>query len=115
LTDTGKLIIRHEESTLYFTILCDIDHHGAKDLRQSMDSAIFFYRPQSCVIDLSQVEFMDSSGLGLILGRRAVTEEIGASLILEDPGAGVQKILNLAGMERLITIRYGGSHEKLRK
>ena len=115
MTDTGKLMIRHEDTTLHFTILCDVDHHGAGDLRQSMDSAIYFYRPKTCVIDLSRVDFMDSSGLGLILGRRAVAEEISATLILQDPSAGVQKILNLAGMERLITIRYGGSHEKVRK
>ena len=114
MVETGNLTIHHDGSALRFGILGDVDHHGAKDLRQSMDSALYFYRPTTCVIDLSRVEFMDSSGLGLILGRRACTEEIGATLILEDPSEGVQKILALAGMERLITIRYGGTHEKNR-
>lgn len=114
MVETGNLTIHHDGSTLRFGILGDVDHHGAKDLRQSMDSALYFYRPSTCVIDLSRVEFMDSSGLGLILGRRACAEEIGATLILEDPSEGVQKILALAGMERLITIRYGGTHEKNR-
>ena len=115
MAETGNLTIRHEDSTLYFTILGDIDHHGAKELRQSMDSALFFYRPSICVINLARVEFMDSSGLGLILGRQSGAEEIGAELILEDPSDTVKKILGLAGIERLIKIRYGGSNEKVRK
>lgn len=113
MAETGNLTIRQEDATLRFTILGDIDHHGAKDLRESMDSALFFYRPSVCVINLSRVEFMDSSGLGLILGRRTGAEEIGAELILEDPSESVKKILGLAGIERLIKIRYGGNDEKI--
>lgn len=115
MAETGNLTIRQEDATLRFTILGDIDHHGAKDLRESMDSALYFYRPSICVINLSRVEFMDSSGLGLILGRRAGAEELGAELVLEDPSENVMKILNLAGIERLIKIKHGGTNEKVRE
>lgn len=108
LAEAGNLIIRSEEALLHFTILGDIDHHGAKDLRESMDSALFFYRPSRCVINLSRVDFMDSSGLGLILGRYATAGDLGTSLCLEDPSEGVKKILDLAGIERLIDIKSGG-------
>ena len=92
----------------------DLDHHNAEYIRELADCYLEKYPINRILFDFTGVEFMDSSGLGLILGRRACAEEIGATLILEDPSEGVQKILALAGMERLITIRYGGTHEKNR-
>lgn len=104
LAEAGNLIIRSEESCLYFTILGDIDHHGAKDLRESMDSALFFYRPSRCVINLSQVDFMDSSGLGLMMGRYALMQRLGGRFVLCHPTEQVLRIVRMAGMERMITI-----------
>ena len=76
-------------------------HHGAKDLRQSMDSALYFYRPSTCVIDLSRVEFMDSSGLGLILGRCSVAEGIGASVRVTGASDQLMRLIRLSGLERV--------------
>ena len=104
MVETGNLTIHHDGSTLRFGILGDVDHHGAKDLRQSMDSALYFYRPSTCVIDLSRVEFMDSSGLGLIMGRYALVKQYGGTLAVLDPSPAVLKIIRLAGMERMISI-----------
>ena len=55
-------------------ILCvklsgDIDHHSAKSVRDSVDDLIRRNNPLEFELDLSAVEFMDSSGLGLVLGR----------------------------------------------
>ena len=47
----------------------EIDHHSALVLREEADSLIYRFRPQEVAIDLSTIEFMDSSGLGLLLGR----------------------------------------------
>lgn len=82
----------------------EIDHHSAKPLREEIDRAIFYHRPQTLVLSLSEVSFMDSSGLGLILGRLTRIKELGGELVIADPNLQVMKILRLAGLERKIRI-----------
>lgn len=99
-----NLIMNYSDGVLIAKILGDIDHHGAKHIRDSIDSCIFDKKPESVYLDLSEVEFMDSSGLGLILGRYNTACEIGASLKIFSPSKSVRKILELAGIERIIKI-----------
>ena len=58
---TGKTLIVFLEG--------DIDHHNARPIRSRIDTKVYIQRPDELIIDLSHVSFMDSSGLGLILGR----------------------------------------------
>ena len=89
---------------LHISISGDIDHHGAKYIRDEIDKAIFYFRPKLSVIDLSEVSFMDSSGLGLILGRYTRMKEIGGELRILDPSKETEKIIRLAGLEKYIPI-----------
>ncbi len=93
------------ESTLRFYLTGEIDHHTAKAVREKMDEDIFFHRPKVTVIVLGNLDFMDSSGLGLILGRYTKMKELGGKLILEDPTPAIAKILRLAGVDKLIEVR----------
>lgn len=103
-----------KEERLYSCEVCDeemvvkllgeMDHHNAKELRGEVDSLILEYRPQRVVLDLSEISFMDSSGLGFIMGRYSLAKELGASLVLRAPTPAVMKIITLAGMERMIKI-----------
>lgn len=84
----------------------EIDHHSARSFRQSIDELLYYYRPKNVALDLSQISFMDSSGLGLILGRFTLARELGGVLRVVDPTEEVMKILDLAGTSRLIKIDY---------
>lgn len=86
------------------TLHGDIDHHSAVQLRVDLDRLLCAERPGCLWLNLSAVDFMDSSGLGLILGRFNLMQELGGRMILRAPGARIAKILHLAGLERLITI-----------
>ena len=81
-----KTRFSYQDSTLTVKILGDIDHHNAKAVREEADKIIFGRKPRLILLDLSAVEFMDSSGLGLILGRFNLAEEIGADYTLTDKG-----------------------------
>ena len=50
-------------------ISCEIDHHTASRLRARIDRELFVERPRMLYLDFSEVRFMDSSGIALILGR----------------------------------------------
>ena len=102
-----KLKFVYENDTLTIKVIGDIDHHSAQGVRSIADGVIFEKRPRLVILDLSAVEFMDSSGLGLILGRYNASEEIGAEFKIYKPARNVQRVLELAGIERIIKIEGG--------
>ena len=93
-----------KDGVLEIKLSGEIDHHSAVSVRADIDSLIFENRPQRTVLDLSDISFMDSSGLGLIMGRYALIKDFGGTLSLRAPTVAVMKILTLAGMERMIKI-----------
>ena len=101
-----SVVCTAEGGVLRAKILGEVDHHGAKDLRDAIDDAILAERPKKVVLDLSAVDFMDSSGLGLIMGRFALVRRYGGKLAVADPSAAVLKMMQLAGMEKMIPIKY---------
>ena len=84
----------------------ELDHHSAVAIRTQMDDMIKQLRPRVLDIDMSVIDFMDSSGLGLIMGRYAAMKDIGGSIRVIDPSPRVSKIMTLAGMERIIEVCY---------
>ena len=82
----------------------EIDHHTCRPMREELDRLLYLHRPRTLIIDLRAVSFMDSSGLGLILGRFSKASEIGTECILRNPNEHVTKILDVAGIGRLMRI-----------
>ena len=93
-------------SILSVHIRGEIDHHTASSIRQGIDATLFEKRPSKLILDLSAVSFMDSSGLGLIMGRYSVMKELGGDMTVWNPSPETRAILTLAGMERLVKIEY---------
>lgn len=89
---------------LEIMLLGEIDHHNAVDLRLEADRLISEYRPKTVMLNLEKIDFMDSSGLGFIMGRMALVKKNGGILIVKSPSQSVQKICRLAGLERLVKI-----------
>ncbi len=84
----------------------EIDHHTAVSVRRDIDALLYERRPTRLMLDLSAVGFMDSSGLGLIMGRLSLLREWGGELTIWNPSPEVCGILALAGMERMVRIEY---------
>ena len=80
---------------------CEIDHHTSRKLREKIDKAIFEYRPGSLVLDFREVKFMDSAGIGLVLGRCALCATLGAEVRLTRLSEPLYKLMRLAGIERV--------------
>lgn len=97
--------INYGNYTLNVKIKGDIDHHSAKGVRERIDESIILNKPRFVILDLSSVDFMDSSGLGLILGRYNSSMNVGARLILYKPTKRIKRILEMAGIERIIEIK----------
>ncbi len=102
----GKASFTYEETGLFLRIKLkgDIDHHSAVAVRSGMDTLLYQKRPRRLYLDLSGVDFMDSSGLGLIMGRYALMKEIGGDVVVCEPSPAVERMLRLAGLERVVRI-----------
>ena len=96
------LNLSYSEETMTAAIGGEIDHHRAVIIRGKIDEAMYAYMPKTLVFDVGRVDFMDSSGLGLIMGRLAKAKEIGAVLIVRNPSARVKRMLKMAGLDRMI-------------
>ena len=97
-----NLSLLYSDDTLIAALRGEIDHHSAIAIRKRIDDELFSKRPQTLTIDIGEVDFMDSSGLGLIMGRLAKAREIGASLTVANPSARAARMFKMAGLERLI-------------
>jgi len=105
-------MIKNREALKYKTdgdrleiiLLGEIDHHNAVALRREADGLITKHCPKTVLLNLEKIDFMDSSGLGFIMGRMSLAEKNGGKLIIKKPSRSVQKICRLAGLERLVKI-----------
>ena len=89
----------------------EIDHHSAKPLREEIDSAIIRVQPELLELDFSAVSFMDSSGIGLIMGRCRLMEEHGGSVRICGASGHLKKVLKLSGIDRIAAVETAKTKE----
>ncbi|MCR4925877.1 MAG: anti-sigma factor antagonist [Clostridiales bacterium] len=83
----------------------DIDHHTAAPIRSKIDEIISLQKPSLLIIDFNDVSFMDSSGIGLVLGRYRLMNELGGKVRVENLSKSVYKVMSLSGMDKLVEIK----------
>ena len=82
----------------------EIDHHIAKELRRDIDFAVREFQPEELVLDFAEVGFMDSSGIGLVMGRYKLMKETGGKVIVKNPQNQIKKVMRLSGIDKLAAI-----------
>ena len=93
-----------EDKLLVFKITEDIDDHSVQKIRRRADYEIERYMPKRVVFDFDSVTFMDSAGIGLLIGRYKFTNLLGGRLEIANLTQSVQKIFEMSGILKLITI-----------
>ena len=96
--------ITFNADTLIARLDGEIDHHTAKGTREQIDIEIENNHPKTLILDFSDVSFMDSSGIGLIMGRYKSMKAIGGEVTIKNPSPNTLRVLKLAGMDRLAKI-----------
>ncbi|MDR1674639.1 MAG: anti-sigma factor antagonist [Oscillospiraceae bacterium] len=99
------MILKQHERGLTVLLDGEIDHHASKTIREEIDTAIYETVPDELVLDFSIVSFMDSSGIGLVLGRYKVMHENGGSIVIEGATQPIVKVMKLSGVDKLARIR----------
>lgn len=99
-----KLDINNESGIAVAKLSGEIDHHNALDLRRELDRYIISAQPGTLRMDFRGVTFMDSSGVGLIMGRSKLMKECGGKLEVSGPQPYIRRVLKLSGIDRIVRI-----------
>lgn len=93
-----------EKDKLYLKLSGEVDHHAVKGVREQIDELIIKNRPKTLIMELSAIDFMDSSGLGFVLGRFRKIKDIGGTVIILNPTRRSEEMLKMAGADKLLKI-----------
>ena len=106
-----NLKLLEEDGVLVAAVTGEIDHHNALLLREKVDRQIAAMRPPELRIDLSGVDFMDSSGLGFIMGRYRSMAGLGGRVSVKGAKGRVEAVLQMAGAYRYVDKIERGQQE----
>ena len=85
----------------------ELDHHSSKACLKDLDELLDEYMPRSCALNLSGLNFMDSSGIALIIRVSRRMSALGGSTWIENPSKQPGRVISAAGIERLVPVVSG--------
>jgi len=92
------------DKSLLALISGEVDHHTAKSIRSEIDSSIEKNQPNKVILDFSAVTFMDSSGIGLVMGRYKIMQGVGGTVSIQNPPTHIKKVMQIAGLDKIASI-----------
>ncbi len=95
--------LEYNDNVMIAYLSGDIDHHRATDVRVTLDESLQNVRPSVLKLDFEKVPFMDSSGIGLILGRVRLMRHWNGRIILCNISDDISKMAKIAGLFNLVS------------
>lgn len=93
-----------KDKLLIFKMTDEIDDHSVQKIRRKADYEMERYMPKRIVFDFDSVTFMDSAGIGLLIGRYKFTNLLGGRLEIANLTQSVRKIFEMSGILKLIPV-----------
>lgn len=99
------LELKRKGNALEAVIQCELDHHKAIGIREEIDRALLSDKPKTLTLDFSAVPFMDSSGIGLIIGRADKATQIGCQVRVSGLKQNLLRLVRLSGISKLENVK----------
>ena len=96
-------VFLQKDKTLLVEITEEIDHHSTEKMRRLIDDDITRYMPRKVIFDFNKVSFMDSAGIGLIMGRYKKVMDKG-DITIVGVRESVKRILLISGLHKIVNI-----------
>ncbi len=93
-----------KDKLLLIKITEDVDHHTTERIRRKADNEITRYMPRKVVFDFDKVSFMDSAGIGMIIGRYKTANLLGGTVEMKNVKPSIKKIFEMSGVLKLIPV-----------
>ena len=94
-----------DSGTLTVALTGEIDHHCAKHYIQAIAGKIEAYTPDVCILDFSEVTFVDSSGIAVVINALRAMAQIEGQLELMGIGAQPMRVFRASGIDKLVSIK----------
>lgn len=99
---------RIDGTDLTVRVPAELDHHTAEQIRKGSDRLIENSNIRRIIFDFQKTHFMDSSGIGMIMGRYKNMRFMGGTVVAVHANERVRRILTLSGIYKMIDIYEGG-------
>ncbi|MDR1131657.1 MAG: STAS domain-containing protein [Oscillospiraceae bacterium] len=99
-----KIYAEENNGSLRLSFSGELDHHGAKGVMKTVENLLDEYLPRVCVIDLSELSFMDSSGIAVILRINKRMNGMGGKAWVENPSGQALRVIDASGIDRVIRV-----------
>ena len=96
------VILFERNKNLIIKINGEIDQHNSEDIREKIDKAFERSRCRHIIFDFSGVAFMDSSGIGLLIGRYKKVRSRGGTVAIANMNCDLGRIYNISGLKKII-------------
>lgn len=93
-----------KDKLLLLEITEEIDHHTTEKIRRKADYEIERYMPRKVIFDFSHVDFMDSAGIGMVLGRYKMMKMLGGTVEMKNVSPMLKKIFEMSGLTKICKI-----------
>ena len=107
-----RIKFANKGTTLIVSILGELDHHSAEYARQKIDNEIMKSTTKNIVFDFSKLSFMDSSGIGVIMGRYKNVRELNGKTAIVNSDSRIKRIVEMAGILKIMPM-YGSINEAI--
>lgn len=85
----------------------ELDHHEARCTINTIDELLDEYLPRDCVLDMSGLTFMDSSGIAVIIRASRRMKALGGRVWIENPAKQALRVIDASGIDRLVPVATG--------
>ena len=99
-----ELYLSGKYRALVVRVSGEIDHHAAAGIREVVDRELSRTGAKNVAFDLGAVAFMDSSGIGMIMGRAKNTSALGGRTIVYGASENIKRIISMSGLNNLVTV-----------
>ena len=100
-----KINYNNKTKELLVEITEEIDHHEVEKNRKKIDGEITSFFPRKVIFDFNNVTFMDSAGIGLILGRYKTMKMLGGNIEIINVSQKLKKIFEMSGITRICKLK----------
>ena len=97
-----EVAAKKESNNLVIFLIGELDEYTAPYTRSAIDKALDGYKSADIIFDLSGLTFMDSTGIGVLLGRYKTLKKAGIPIYIQNPSVSINKILQISGLYEIM-------------
>lgn len=105
-----KVDLEKRDHTTIVRLVGELDHHSAEHLKDKLEAAIAQEDCHHIILNLKELSFMDSSGLGVLLGRYKMLKARGGEMVVCDASPAVYRLFEMSGLFKILSFQENEAH-----